>query len=69
MLQALLPLLVTVMCLLMDASLTSDASRQPPRELTLTMFPFSQSYVKSDPGLRDLANAYKSFFWGPYKVE
>ncbi|MPC11279.1 ATP-binding cassette sub-family A member 17 [Portunus trituberculatus] len=66
--QALLPVLVTVACLLMDANLASSAMRQPPLELNLTMFPYSQSFVLSDPSHDELADAYKSFFWEPYKV-
>ncbi|KAG0730576.1 ATP-binding cassette sub-family A member 3 [Chionoecetes opilio] len=53
----------------MDSALSTTLSREPPRELSLSMFPYTQSFVSSDPGQDALADAYTSFFWGPYKAE
>ncbi|XP_071529902.1 phospholipid-transporting ATPase ABCA3-like [Panulirus ornatus] len=66
--QGLLPVLVTILCLLVDASFDETTHMQPARVLNISMFPYSTSYVFADPGKEDLAEAYESLFWGPYEV-
>ncbi|KAG7161493.1 ATP-binding cassette sub-family A member 3-like 3 [Homarus americanus] len=66
--QGLLPVLVTLMCLWIDASFNDDKFLEPPLLLNISMFPYSSSFVLADPGKEDLAAAYKSLFWGPHEV-
>ncbi|XP_018027772.1 phospholipid-transporting ATPase ABCA1 [Hyalella azteca] len=64
--QGLVPVLVTLMCLLVDAAYFGDNAAEPPRELTLDMFEWSQSYVQSDDSY--LTSCYVDQFYGPYRV-
>ncbi|KAK4327949.1 hypothetical protein Pmani_001610 [Petrolisthes manimaculis] len=66
--QGLLPVLVTVLCILVDGAFIPDTRQEPPRSLNLTMFPFTSSYVYAESDLMGLASAYESLFWDDYKV-
>nr|XP_045609701.1 phospholipid-transporting ATPase ABCA3-like isoform X2 [Procambarus clarkii] len=66
--QGLLPVVVTVLCLLVDASFTEDTLREPPLVLSPTMYPYSISYVLASSRHQGLSDAYQSLFHNPYEV-
>lgn len=67
--QGLLPVLITIMCLLVDASFNEETFQEPPRVLNLSMFTQSKSFVHAGQGREDLAASYQSLFYDPYEVE
>nr|XP_053628635.1 phospholipid-transporting ATPase ABCA3-like [Cherax quadricarinatus] len=67
--QGLLPVLVTVLCLLVDASFTQDTFKEPPLTLNISIYPYTMSYVHVDQANQHLAAPYESLFWDPYEVK
>lgn len=69
--QALLPVLVTILCLVVDASFNEDTDQEPPLVMNTSIYPHSSYYVQADaddPELQSLSLNYQDLFWGPYKV-
>ncbi|XP_064105712.1 phospholipid-transporting ATPase ABCA1-like [Macrobrachium nipponense] len=68
--QALLPVLVTILCLAVDASFNEDEDQEPPLVMNTSIYPESTYYVQADgnPELQLLAENYEELFRGPYKV-
>ncbi|KAK8749815.1 hypothetical protein OTU49_015564, partial [Cherax quadricarinatus] len=67
--QGLLPVLVTVLCLLVDASFMQDTFKEPPLTLNISIYPYTMSYVHVDQANQHLAAPYESLFWDPYEVK
>ncbi|XP_068232553.1 LOW QUALITY PROTEIN: phospholipid-transporting ATPase ABCA3-like [Palaemon carinicauda] len=68
--QGLLPVLVTILCLAVDASFEESTGREGPVVLNMSIYPESSYYVQADdePHCQLLSDSYEELFWGPYKV-
>ena len=68
--QGLLPVLVTILCLLVDILYFGDSLAQPRRDLDLSMFDWTMSYVQSQGSDQayQLGAYYEKQFWGDYQV-
>ncbi|CAL4102208.1 unnamed protein product, partial [Meganyctiphanes norvegica] len=70
--QAILPVIVTIMCLLVDALIDENTSLQDVRNLTLSMYESSNSYVHTDIQTMEFGVQYQSYIndsVGPFTVE
>ncbi|XP_069191601.1 LOW QUALITY PROTEIN: phospholipid-transporting ATPase ABCA3 [Procambarus clarkii] len=66
--QGLIPVAVTLSCLLVDQTLDVFTSQEPPLVLDLSIFPYTTSFVRADPPLQYLAEQYTSLFTDPHEV-
>ncbi|XP_063859615.1 phospholipid-transporting ATPase ABCA3-like isoform X2 [Scylla paramamosain] len=67
--QGLVPVVVTIACLLVDRNFDFFLSQEPLLTLTPSVFPKTFSFVSADEGLADLSSQYKDLFTGEHEVE
>ncbi|KAG0724247.1 ATP-binding cassette sub-family A member 17 [Chionoecetes opilio] len=69
-LQGLVPVVVTIACLLIDRNFNFFTEQEPPLSLTPSVFSTTTfSFVNADPGLENLTSHYKHLFGANHKVE
>ncbi|KAK4327951.1 hypothetical protein Pmani_001612 [Petrolisthes manimaculis] len=68
--QGLVPVVVSIVCLLVDQTLDFFTTTEPPLTLSIDLFPYTYSYVHAESNIitQDLAHTYKSMFHDPYEV-
>lgn len=57
--QGLVPVVVTIVCLLVDRNFDFFNAQEPSLPLTLSVFPKTFSFLRADDGLEDFAEYYK----------
>nr|XP_027231595.1 ATP-binding cassette sub-family A member 1-like [Penaeus vannamei] len=66
--QSLIPVLVSIICLLVDNSIQTLSSSEPPLQLGLDLISPSTSFVHADGNKQPLMDHYVSLFSPPHKI-
>ncbi|XP_045131522.1 phospholipid-transporting ATPase ABCA3-like [Portunus trituberculatus] len=67
--QGLVPVVVTIACLLVDRNFNFFLAQEPLLTLTPSIFPKTFSFVSADENLTDLSSHYKDLFTSKHEVE